>query len=83
MVGWIGLIDLAHDALPGNHGAVIHLAQLVVRPHMKRAHKVLHVELVSTAGAFAFLLGEPDVFFGNLGERGDRRKFTGRVNEDL
>ena len=25
-----GLVDLAHDALPGNHGAMVHLAQLVI-----------------------------------------------------
>ena len=78
--GGLGLIDLAHDALPGNHGAVVHLAQLVVGLDMQRPHEVLHVELVGAARAFAFLLGEPDVFFGNVGERSDRREFAGRIN---
>jgi hypothetical protein len=39
---------------------------------------MLHVELVGAACAGAFLLGEPDLFFGNVGEGGDRRKRVGR-----
>jgi hypothetical protein len=31
----------------------------------------------------AFLLGKPDAYLGNVGERGDRRKFAGRVTQDL
>ena len=76
--GRLGLIDLAHDALPGNHGAVVHLAQLVVGRDMQRAHEVPHVELVGAAGAFAFLLGEPDFFFGDVGERGEGRNDLAR-----
>ena len=53
---------------------VVHIAQLVIGPNHQRPHEMLHVELVSTAGAFAFLLGEPDVLFGNVGERGDQGK---------
>jgi hypothetical protein len=44
---------------------------------------MLHVELVSTAGALAFLFGELDFFFGDVGERGDWRQCAGRVNYDL
>lgn len=36
---------------------------------------MLRVELVSMAGALGFLLGERDVFFGNVGEPSNRRKF--------
>jgi hypothetical protein len=39
---------------------------------------MLDIELVSTAGAFAFLLGQPDVLLGNIGEPCDRRKFAAR-----
>lgn len=49
------------------------LAQLVVGTNRERAHEVLDIELVSTAGAFAFLLDEPDFFFGDVGEFGERR----------
>jgi hypothetical protein len=69
--GGFGLIDLAHDALPGNYGAVVHLAQPVVGLDVQRPHEMLHVELVSTAGAFAFLLGEPDFLLADVGEPGD------------
>lgn len=78
-----GAVDLAHDALPGNHGAMVHLAQLVIGSNHERAHEMLDIELVCAAGALAFLLGEPDVFFGNVGERRDRRQCAGRVNENL
>ena len=81
--GRLGLIDLARDALPGNHCVVIHLAQFVVGLDAQCPHKMLHVELIGTARAFAFLLGEPDVFSRNVGERGDRREFAGRINYDL
>jgi hypothetical protein len=33
--------------------------------------KMLHVEFVCASGEFAFLLGEPDFFFGDVGERRD------------
>jgi hypothetical protein len=47
------------------YGAVVHLAQLAVGPDdAQRPHEMLHVALVSTAGAFAFLLGEPDFLLG-------------------
>ena len=38
-------------------------------PDAQRLHEMLHVELVSTAGALAFLFGELDFFFGDVGER--------------
>lgn len=78
--GRLGLVDLAHDALPGDHRAVVHLAQLFRRRDVQRLHEVLHVELVRTAGALAFLLGEPDFFFGNFGElcKGGRKCVFGR-----
>jgi hypothetical protein len=52
---------------------------------MEPPHKVLHVELVSTAGALPFLFGEPDFFFGNVGEMLDdggqaHRGWSGEVN---
>jgi len=46
----LGLIDLAHDAFPGDDGAVVHFAQFVVGRDMKRPHEVLHVELVRASG---------------------------------
>src|SRR6202044_2988981 len=33
----LSLIDLAHHPFPGNHGAVVHFAQLVVGRDMERA----------------------------------------------
>jgi len=68
-----GVLGFAHDALPGDDGAVVHLAQFVVGRDVKRAHEMLHVELVGAAGALAFLLGEPDVFLGDVGKLGDGR----------
>ena len=50
---------------------------------MQRAHEMLYVEFVSTACASAFLFGEPDFFFGDIGERGYRRQCAGRVNYDF
>jgi hypothetical protein len=38
---------------------------------------MLQVEFVGAAGAFALLLGAPDVFFGDAGEPGDRCKCQG------
>lgn len=35
---------------------MVHLAQLMIGMDIKRAHEVLHVELVRAAGTFAFLL---------------------------
>jgi hypothetical protein len=40
---------------------------------MQGAHEVLHVELVRTTGASAFLFGKPDFFFGDVGEFRERR----------
>jgi hypothetical protein len=62
-------VDLAHDALPGDDGAMVHLAQLLIGADRQRPHEVPHVLLVGAAGAFAFLLGKPDVFFGDVGQR--------------
>ena len=62
---------------------MVNFAELVVGRDMWRSHEVLHVQLVSTAGARALLLGEPDLFFGNVGERGYRRQCAGRVNYDF
>jgi len=73
----LSFIDLAHDAFPGNHGAVIHFTQLIVGRDMESPHKVLHVELVSTAGASAFLLGEPNFLFGDVGEPCEGRQSAG------
>ena len=70
-----GVLGLAHEALPGDHGAVVDLAQLVGRGDRQRRHEVPHVEPVGPAGAGALLLGEPDFFFGDVGqcrERADR-----------
>jgi hypothetical protein len=67
----LGLVDLAHDALPGAHGAVVHLAQLVVGLYVQRPHEMLHIELVGAPRSFAFLLGEPDLFLGDIGELGE------------
>lgn len=75
-------VNLAHDALPGDHGALVHPTQLITGTNHQRSHEMLHVQLVGAAVAFAFLLSEPDVLFGNVGERGNRRRFSGRVNED-
>src|SRR5712671_1470444 len=61
-------LRLAHVPLPGNHRLVVGLAQFGRRRDRQRAHEVLDVEPVGAAGACALLLGEPDVFFGNLGE---------------
>jgi len=58
---------------------MVHLAQFVVGLDAKCPHEMLHVQLVSTAGAVAFLLGEPYVFSRNV-ERGDRREFAGKIN---
>jgi hypothetical protein len=33
---------------------------------------MLHVELVCAAGAGAFVFGEPDFFFGDICETGER-----------
>jgi hypothetical protein len=41
---------------------------------------MLQVEFVGAAGAFALLLGAPDVFFGDVGEPGDRCKCAGGIN---
>jgi hypothetical protein len=62
--GGLGLVGLAHDALPGDHGAVVHLAQLVVGLYVQRPDEMLHIELVGAPRSFAFLLGEPDLFLG-------------------
>jgi hypothetical protein len=35
---------------------------------MQRPHEMLHVEFVGPASSFAFLFGEPDLFFRNIGE---------------
>jgi hypothetical protein len=51
---------------------VVSLAQLFGRADRQGTHKVLDVEPVSAAGARTLLLGEPDLFFGDLGELGDR-----------
>ena len=67
-------------ALPGNHGAMVHFAELVVGADAQRLHEVLHVQFVGAARAGAFLLGEPDFFFGDVGERGDGRECAGRIN---
>ena len=40
---------------------------------MQRPHEVLHVELVGAAWAGAFLLCEPDFFFGDVGEHDQSR----------
>jgi len=50
---------------------------------MRCPHEVLHVELVCAACARAFLLGEPDFFFGDVGKRDYRRQCAGRVNYDF
>src|SRR5262249_24167491 len=75
-----GAVDLAHNALPGNHGPVVHLSKLDIALDAERLHEVLHVELVSTAGAFAFLLREPDLLLGNLRKRIDLRQLASRIN---
>ena len=44
---------------------MVHLAQLAVGlDDVQRPHEMLHVDLVSTAGAIFFLLGEPDFLLG-------------------
>ena len=67
----LGVVGLTHDALPGDDGAVVHLTQLVIGLDVQRPHEMLHVEFVCASGAFVFLLGEPDFFFGDVGERRD------------
>lgn len=71
--GRLGLVDLAHNALPGDHRAVVRFAQLVVGCDIHGAHEVLYVELAGAAGTFAFLLGEPDFFFWDVSEAGQWR----------
>jgi hypothetical protein len=57
-----------HEHARGDHRLVVCLAQLCRRGDPERAHEVLHVELVSAAGARARLLLQPDFFFGDRGE---------------
>ena len=63
-----GAFLLAHDPLPGDHRAMIDLAQLVGRGDAERAHEVRHVLLVGAAGAGALLAGKPDFFLGDRGQ---------------
>jgi hypothetical protein len=49
-------------------------------------HKVLHVELVHALAAFAFLLGEPAIFFPNVGKPGTDESSSGasiRISNSL
>jgi hypothetical protein len=59
-----GAFLLALHPYPGDDGAVIDLAQRVRGRDPQGAHEVLHVEPVGAAGLRAFLLRQPDVFFG-------------------
>ena len=57
-----GSLLLPHDPLPGDHRAMIDLAQLLRGGNAERLHEVRHVELVGAAGARTLLAGEPDFF---------------------
>lgn len=48
-------------------------AQFVGRGDAERRHEVMHVEPVGAARAGALLLGEPDVFLGDVGEARQHR----------
>lgn len=63
-----GPLLLAHDPLPGDDGAMIHLAQHVGGGDAERLHEMRHIELVGAAGAGALLAGQPDLFLGDGGE---------------
>jgi hypothetical protein len=41
---------------------------------VQRSHEMPHIEFVGTPGEFAFLLGEPDFFFGDVSQLGDGRE---------
>ena len=51
-----GLVDLAHDALPGDHRAMVRLAKLLIGRDVKRTHEMLHVELIGPPRAALFCL---------------------------
>src|SRR6516165_10317698 len=52
------LFDLAHKALPGYHRLVVGLARFLGAHDRQRAHEVLYVEPIRTAGAHTLLLGD-------------------------
>jgi hypothetical protein len=58
--------------LPRDDGAMIDPAQRVCCRDVEAAHEVPHVELIGTAGLSAFLLRQPDFFFGDGGELVER-----------
>jgi hypothetical protein len=66
-----GFVDFAHDALPSDDGPVVHLAQLFIGPDVQRPHEMPDILFVCTPCALALLLGKPNVFLGDLGQRRD------------
>lgn len=75
--GSSGAFFFAHNALPGDHGAMVNLAQLVGGGDAERLHEMRHVELVGPSGAGALLTGEPDFFLGDRGEVDQAGRLTG------
>jgi len=61
---------------------MVHLAQLVGRADADGPHEVRDIEPIGAPGPGALLFGQPDLFFGNGGERGDcRKRRRGRLDD--
>ena len=69
---------LAHDPLPGDHGAVVHLAELLGAGDPETAQEVRDVATVGTAGPGALLLGQPHHLLRDRGQGVEGGELAGR-----